>query len=101
MNVENTHKVSSRQWRKWSERGQTLFNDVYEDVRRVGQLCFLHPDTIGRRISDTEFDAMAWNAAWTAAYLLDNPGDMTARVDTVECHEIDQHLAVRACGMVS
>ena len=84
MTVENKHKVAKKVWRKWSPHAQAVFNGTYEDILRVGQTCFLHPDTIARKLNPEEFTTVAWNAAWTAACQAQNPGDVTGRVDNVD-----------------
>ena len=87
----NEHKVPKKQWKKWGKyhvhgesHAQAVFNGTYEDILRIGQTCFLHPDTIRRGLSPAEFSAIAWNAAWIAAEQTQNPGDITEQVITVD-----------------
>ena len=70
--MKNLHKVPAKQWRKWSKKQRKLFNRVYEDIRNIGADLFLSPVTIQRNISDKEFKVIAWNAAWTAAHMLES-----------------------------
>lgn len=79
----NEHKVPIKQWRKWGYHARTVFNGTFADILRIGQTCFLHPDTIKRGLSPAEFSAIAWNAAWIAADQSQNPGDITEQVITV------------------
>jgi hypothetical protein len=79
--VENTHKVDAGQWRKWDKKQRKLFNGVYEDILNVGPDLFLNPITVQRKLSEKEFQVIAWNAAWTAAYILQ--GDFTTEVITL------------------
>lgn len=96
--IENTHKVAKKQWRKWSEQAQAVFNEVYETMRDNQQL-FLHPQAhfvtqrckngcdpiAGSACSDCpdtskEWTTTAWNAAWTAACAVDGAQSNTALV---------------------
>lgn len=94
--VRNTHKVSRKQWRKWDQQQKALFNGVYEDIKRVGPDLFLHTVTAQRHISDEEFDVLAWNAAWTAAHVLN--GEITTEMHTLYKGEVIaiDHLQRRA-----
>lgn len=80
----NEHKVPQKQWRKWGDLARAVFNGTFADILRIGQTCFLHPDTIRRGLSPEEFSAIAWNAAWIAAEQTQNPGDITEQVITVD-----------------
>lgn len=86
MAVRNTHKVDRNQWRKWDEKTRALFNGVYEDIKRVGPQLFLHTVTAQRKLSDEEFDVLAWNAAWTAAHVLN--GEFTEEIRTLYQGEV-------------
>lgn len=79
--VCNSHKVNAKQWRKWNAKQRTLFNGVYEDIKKIGSDLFLHPTTVQRKISPKEFDTLAWNAAWTAASIAE--GQTTEEVHTI------------------
>ena len=96
MSVRNTHKVDRRQWRKWNQQQRALFNGVYEDIKRIGPDLFLHVVTAQRKISDEEFEVLAWNAAWTAAHVL--KGQFTDVIHTLYNGEViaTDHLARRA-----
>lgn len=62
--VENKHFVSKRQWKKWNEQEQYLFNSVYDQMTTMPHL-FHHPDIC---IPKPKYWATtAWNAAWIAA----------------------------------
>lgn len=69
--MKNPHKVPAKQWRNWNKKQRKLFNRVYEDIVNVGAELFLSPVTVQRNISDKEFEVIAWNAAWTAAHVLE------------------------------
>lgn len=84
MTIQNLHGVHKEKWRKWSPEAQAIFNGLYEDIERVGQCCFLHPNTVARNLSPDEFKTVAWNAAWLAADQVMQPGSITERVDTIE-----------------
>jgi hypothetical protein len=77
----NDHDVDSPQWEKWTEQQRAHFNGVYEDIKRVGSSLFLHPITNQRKLTDEEFDTIAWNAAWTAAHML--IGEITEEMFTM------------------
>jgi hypothetical protein len=65
--MENINKVSKRQWKKWNETEQTLFNDLYE-VMLYNQSLFNHP--LAFKVNGLHWETTAWNAAWMAADLL-------------------------------
>jgi len=79
--VKNEHGVDASQWRKWNAQQRALFNGVYEDIINVGKDLWLHPVTMQRKLSDEEFETIAWNAAFTAAAILKN--SFTAEVTTL------------------
>jgi hypothetical protein len=64
--VENIYFVPKRQWRKWSDTEQRLFNGMYQTM--LDQQLFKHP--LGATQSDECWKTTAWNAAWMAADLL-------------------------------
>jgi hypothetical protein len=60
----NKYKVSARQWKKWPDLAQRVFNETYE-VLLNNQRLYLHP---GQDPARKEYwTTTAWNAAWTAA----------------------------------
>lgn len=61
--VENKHSVSKRQWKKWNEQEQYLFNSVYDQMM-LEPLLFQHPDWA---TPQEYWTTTAWNAAWIAA----------------------------------
>jgi hypothetical protein len=61
---ENTHKVPARQWRKWPDICQRVFNETYA-VMINNQDLFLHPK--GQMAPEQQWKTTAWNAAWIAA----------------------------------
>lgn len=73
--VQNTYKVPVKQWRKWDAEQRGLFNSIYEEIKNLGPDLFLHPVTLQRKhplstrkgLTNSEFNTIAWNAAWTAA----------------------------------
>lgn len=60
---ENIHKVAKRQWKKWTEAGRLIFNDLYVTSYH-DQRIMTHPKT---NIPDKEWNTIAWNHAWLAA----------------------------------
>ncbi len=62
--TENVHKVSKRQWKKWTEAGRLVFNDLYE-TSVANQHLFIHPKAT--LVSNANWDTIAWNHAWLAA----------------------------------
>lgn len=63
----NKHKVPKRQWYKWSDQAQAVFNDVFDTMRRNKEL-FLHPSLQGIGLfSREQWKTTCWNAAWIAA----------------------------------
>ena len=72
--VKNNHRVNARVWKRWGLRAQAVFNGTYEDILHIGPALFLHPLTVARKLSKTEFSTIAWNAAWTAADQMKTPG---------------------------
>ena len=69
MKVSNCYKVPLKQWAKWSQRAQDLFNAVYSDMYD-NQSLFQHPKAL--EIETAHWKTTAWNAAWTAANAVDD-----------------------------
>lgn len=63
---KNLHKVNRAVWSRWTADQQRLFNDVFDNINRLGPSLFLHPDTI-KTITVPEFETIMWNASWIAA----------------------------------
>lgn len=62
--MENTYKVQKKQWEKWDENEQYIFNSLFEMMLN-NQSLFKHP---GADYLLAEFwTTTAWNAAWMAA----------------------------------
>lgn len=67
--VKNIHRVSARQWRKWSETARRTFNAVY----RVGMdspTVFQHPKF--PQPKPAQWKTLCWNFAWIAADAAEN-----------------------------
>ncbi len=64
--IDNKHKVMKKQWTKWNENSQELFNGLYEYMGE-NQHLFIHPHTI--QIPQEYWKTTAWNAAFMAAQL--------------------------------
>lgn len=62
--IPNTHRVPPKQWKKWSQRAQIVFNELYEAMRK-NQTIFTHPKA--DVIPDKHWSTIVWNAAWVAA----------------------------------
>jgi hypothetical protein len=60
----NQHKVSPRQWKKWCDLAQRVFNATYTDMVH-NQGLFVHPKA--DPVSAVHWKTTAWNAAWIAA----------------------------------
>lgn len=65
--MRNKFRVPKRQWRRWDEREQTAFNELFEVMMKDTRL-FLHPDA--EVPSKKHWRTTAWNAAWMQADLL-------------------------------
>ena len=60
----NKHDVPKRQWKKWNEQEQYLFNSIYDQMTQRPDL-FVHPHVV---VPSFEYwSTTAWNAAWIAA----------------------------------
>ena len=79
--VENVHTVPKKVWRKWTVKQREIFNNLYDELLRVGPDCLFHPITITRNISNEEYDTIAWNSAWLAAHIYRN--EFTSEVVTI------------------
>lgn len=60
----NQYKVNKRQWKKWPDLAQRVFNQTY-GVMIANQGLFLHPGT--DPVRDEYWSTTAHNAAWEAA----------------------------------
>ena len=60
----NKHKINPRQWKKWPDIAQRVFNEVYSDMV-LNQHLFLHPKADAH--AKEHWNTTAHNAAWTAA----------------------------------
>lgn len=60
----NKHDVSKRQWKKWCDLAQRVFNETYDTLVH-SQSIFVHPK--GGLVGQEYWNTTAWNAAWTAA----------------------------------
>lgn len=62
--VNNKNRVAQKQWKKWSDTAQRIFNDVYE-------FCMLNPTIMvhpkAEKIQPEHWKTIAWNTAWVAA----------------------------------
>ena len=67
MKVQNKHKVPKSQFKKWSPRAQETFNSLFEYMVK-NQPFFSHPKA---ETSRDHYATTAWNAAWTAADIVD------------------------------
>lgn len=61
---ENLNKVPKKQWKKWPDLAQRVFNEVFEGLY-LNQEMMLHPKSA--MVSEKRWKTTAWNAAWTAA----------------------------------
>lgn len=60
----NTHKVPDKQWKKWPDICQRVFNSTYEDVQQ-NQSLLIHP-MAATQVQEC-WNTTAWNVAWLAA----------------------------------
>lgn len=60
----NKHKMNKRQWQRWSEPQQRMFNAVYE-TGLLSERVMLHPQT--PELEREHWNTIAWNFAFTAA----------------------------------
>jgi hypothetical protein len=61
---DNIHKVSKRQWKRWTVDGRNVFNDLYDTVLN-GQSIMKHPNH--NVVAPNHWETIAWNSAWLAA----------------------------------
>lgn len=69
MKVPNRYRVPLKQWTKWSQRAQDLFNAVFSAMQN-NQSLFQHPKAPD--MNDVYWKTTAWNAAWVAANTVDD-----------------------------
>ena len=62
--MTNIHKVPNKQWKKWPDIAQRVFNEVYESME-MNPALFTHPKT--GKIAKNQWGTVAWNSAWIAA----------------------------------
>lgn len=60
----NKYKVAAKQWAKWPDIAQRVFNETYKSMLH-SQWLFLHPN-VGQCIPE-HWKTTAHNAAWVAA----------------------------------
>lgn len=65
----NHYKVPAKQWKKWCDLSQRVFNETYCTMAHNKNL-FMHPAQDEPR--DEYWNTTAWNAAWTAAEAVKN-----------------------------
>lgn len=65
--MENLYGVSNRQWKKWNNSEQKLFNKLYNYMYK-NQKLLIHPEVDATTLS--HWKTTAWNAAWMAADIL-------------------------------
>jgi hypothetical protein len=73
----NRHKVAPRQWKKWCDLAQRVYNVLYEDMVH-NQGLFVHPKA--GEVAAEHWKTTAHNAAWMAA-----EGVMAGLDDIVAC----------------
>lgn len=65
--MENLYGVSKRQWKKWNDSEQGLFNELYGYMYE-NQRLFIHP--AANAVTLSHWKTTSWNAAWMAADIL-------------------------------
>jgi len=65
----NKNRVPKKQWRRWSEPAQVVFNRTYEFAMRNPEL-MVHPKALVVRPAC--WKTTAWNMAWIAADAVDD-----------------------------
>lgn len=60
----NPNKVPKKQWKKWPDLAQRVFNGVYASLE-MNQEFVVHPKA--ELVADERWKTTAWNAAWIAA----------------------------------
>lgn len=63
--VKNKHKVPKKQWNRWSNFAQRMFNDVMYAMRPSMQSVLIHPGSMVMGLE--HWKVLRWNAAWLAA----------------------------------
>jgi len=72
--MNNRYGVSKKQWKKWPEISQRMFNTTYEAFL-LNQSLVTHPDT--KKLPQEQWNTIAWNAAWLSAdHVLENLEEM-------------------------
>jgi hypothetical protein len=61
---KNLYNVPSKQWKKWPDIAQRIFNDVYSSME-LNPALFVHPET--KKIAKNQWGTVSWNSAWIAA----------------------------------
>ncbi|UUZ75506.1 hypothetical protein LP414_27710 [Polaromonas sp. P1(28)-13] len=61
---ENIHKVTKKQWKKWPDLAQRVFNDTFSSLVN-NQSLMTHPKT--EWLPEKQWKTIAWNSAWMAA----------------------------------
>ena len=69
MKVPNRYRVPLKQWARWSQRAQDLFNALYSDMYD-NQGLFQHPKA--PEMKPVHWKTIAWNAGWVAANAVDD-----------------------------
>jgi hypothetical protein len=70
--VHNKHKVSPKQWSKWSNLAKKVFNNMMESMRPSLQWAFLHP--AASPLPKAQWNVTRYNAAVTAACAANGEG---------------------------
>lgn len=65
--IDNPNKVPQKQWKRWSDFSQELFNDLFAYMDQ-NQHLFTHPKTI--QMPKEYWRTSAWNSSWMAADLV-------------------------------
>ena len=68
LEVENIHKVKKTVWKRWCPVARITFNSLYADMTQ-NQALFTHPKA--KRISEKEWQTIAWNVAFWAASIIE------------------------------
>ncbi len=63
--VKNRFKVPVKQWRKWNNHAQRVFNQVHVALRPSMQAIMSHPRA--PIMHKEHWGTIRWNAAWLAA----------------------------------
>ena len=79
--MRNLYHVPKKQWDKWSEHAQQVFNMIYPNMRN-NQWVFVHPK--GVKMESAHWKTVAWNAAWTAADVVDGVKTKAVRGEVID-----------------